>query len=139
MAEVVSKVGFKMFLNITPAVSFQNMSSGASPAYTEASMQKSKASTESAVASETRATPQEFTLQFAENPLAEFVELPEDALQGGLWYSNVLTGVLRGALEMVQIQAECTFVTDALRGDETTEIRVKLIRFLDEGAPPADD
>ena len=139
MAEVVSKVGFKMFLNITPAVSFQNMSSAASPAYTEASMQKSKASTESAVASETRAAPQEFTLQFAENPLAEFVELPEDALQGGLWYSNVLTGVLRGALEMVQIQAECTFVTDVLRGDETTEIRVKLIRFLDEGAPPADD
>ena len=78
-------------------------------------------------------------MQFAENPLAEFVALPEDALQGGLWYSNVLTGVLRGALEMVQIQAECTFVTDVLRGDETTEIRVKLIRFLDEGAPPADD
>ena len=139
MAEVVSKVGFKMFLNITPAVSFQNVSSAASPSYTEASMPKSKVSTESAVAPETRAAPQEFTLQFVENPLAEFVALPEDALQGGLWYSNVLTGVLRGALEMVQIQAECTFVTDVLRGDETTEIRVKLIRFLDEGAPPVDD
>jgi hypothetical protein len=37
-----------------------------------------------------------------ENPLAEFVELPEEALEGGLWFSNVLCGVLRGALEMVR-------------------------------------
>ena len=43
-----------------------------------------------------------FTLTFDENPLAEFVELPEEALEGGLWFSNVLCGVLRGALEMVR-------------------------------------
>jgi hypothetical protein len=42
-----------------------------------------------------------FVLTFDENPLAEFVELPEEALEGGLWFSNVLCGVLRGALEMV--------------------------------------
>ena len=28
-------------------------------------------------------------LTFEENPLAEFVELPEEALEGGLWYGNV--------------------------------------------------
>jgi len=44
-----------------------------------------------------------FTLTFDENPLAEFVELPEEALEGGLWFSNVLCGVLRGALEMVRV------------------------------------
>jgi trafficking protein particle complex subunit 3 len=44
-----------------------------------------------------------FTLTLEENPLAEFVELPEAALEGGLWYSNVLCGVLRGALEMVSV------------------------------------
>ena len=44
-----------------------------------------------------------FVLTFEENPLAEFVELPEEALEGGLWYSNVLCGVLRGALEMVSL------------------------------------
>jgi hypothetical protein len=37
-----------------------------------------------------------------ENPLAEFVELPEEAIENGLWFSNVLCGVLRGALEMVR-------------------------------------
>lgn len=42
-----------------------------------------------------------FTLILDENPLAEFVELPEEALDGGLWFSNVLCGVIRGALEMV--------------------------------------
>lgn len=34
------------------------------------------------------------------NPLAEFVELPDDAREG-LWYSNLLCGVIRGACEMV--------------------------------------
>lgn len=43
-----------------------------------------------------------FTLTLDDNPLAEFVELPEEALEGGLWFSNVLCGVLRGSLEMVR-------------------------------------
>ena len=42
-------------------------------------------------------------LAFEENPLAEFVKLQEEALEGELWYSNVLCGVLRGALEMVSL------------------------------------
>ena len=44
-----------------------------------------------------------FVLTLDENPLAEFVELPEEAIEGGLWFSNVLCGVLRGALEMVRL------------------------------------
>jgi len=39
---------------------------------------------------------------FEENPLGDFVELPDDGrAQNELWYSNLLCGVLRGALEMV--------------------------------------
>lgn len=45
----------------------------------------------------------EFSLIFDENPLTDFVELPDEALEGGLWYSNVYCGVLRGALEMVRV------------------------------------
>lgn len=84
-------------------------------------------------------TQPEFSLIFEENPLAEFVELPSDALEGGLWYSNVLAGVVRGCLEMVQMQTECYFVSDVLRGDESTELRVRLLRYIDEEAPIADD
>jgi len=48
-----------------------------------------------------------FTLTLDENPLTEFVELPEEAIESGLWFSNVLCGVLRGALEMVGIFCAC--------------------------------
>ncbi|PWZ03299.1 TRAPP I complex [Testicularia cyperi] len=116
VGEVISKVGFKMFLNVTPNVT--HIDAAANPALTSA---------------------REFALTFDENPLAEFVELPPDARQGGLWYSNVLAGVIRGALEMVQMQTEAYFVSDQLRGDDTTELRVRLIKYLDEEAPIADD
>lgn len=44
----------------------------------------------------------QFSLIFEENPLADFVELPDDGrAQNELWYSNLLCGVLRGSLEMV--------------------------------------
>lgn len=41
----------------------------------------------------------EFSLHFETNPLTEFVELPDHCLN--LKYANVLTGVIRGACEMV--------------------------------------
>ena len=42
----------------------------------------------------------EFSLILDNNPLAEFAELPEG--HEGLLFSNILCGVLRGALEMVK-------------------------------------
>mmetsp|Transcript_8629 Transcript_8629/g.29422 ORF Transcript_8629/g.29422 Transcript_8629/m.29422 type:complete len:137 (+) Transcript_8629:2-412(+) len=65
-----------------------------------------------------------FSLMLADNPLTEFVELPPQ--YRGLYYSNILCGVIRGALEMVQIRVECRFVRDVLHGDDVSEIRVEL-------------
>lgn len=68
------KVGFKIFLNITPTVTNWT------------------------------ADNKQFSLLFDENPLADFVELPDDGrAQDELWFSNILCGVLRGALEMVRM------------------------------------
>lgn len=73
-AEIISKVGFKIFMNITPTVTGWT------------------------------ADGKGFGLVFEENPLADFVELPDDGRsQEELWYSNILCGVIRGALEMVRI------------------------------------
>ena len=71
-AEMISRVGFKVFLNVTPTVRW------------------------------VEAERETFGLIFEENPLADFVELPDDGrAQDELWYSNILCGVIRGALEMV--------------------------------------
>jgi hypothetical protein len=79
----------------------------------------------------------EFSLILETNPLTDFVELPEDHPQ--LLYSNIICGVLRGALEMVQLDVSVWFVQDTLKGDDTTEIRLKLNKKLDDAVPAGED
>lgn len=65
-----------------------------------------------------------FSLILSENPLTDFVELPPQYQE--LQYCNVLCGVIKGALEMIQMQVECRFVRDVLKGDDVSELRVEL-------------
>jgi len=106
VAEMISKVGFKMFLNITPTVTnWQGPPAGVDGAGAGGGGGGGRAG----LASEGK--PQAFTLVFEENPLAEFVELPDDGrAQDELWYNNILCGVIRGALEMVST-CLCLWVT----------------------------
>lgn len=78
----------------------------------------------------------EFSLVFDNNPLTEFVELPADMMQ--LRYSGIICGCIRGALEMVQLECSCWFVQDQLKGDSSTEIRIKFIRKLEDTVPGED-
>ncbi|OQR98166.1 trafficking protein particle complex subunit 3 [Achlya hypogyna] len=71
------------------------------------------------------------SLVMYENPFSEFVELPPQA-HGVLSYSNILCGVLRGALEMVQMRVEAKFTKDTLQGDDVTEIRLELKGMIEE-------
>eukprot|EP00040_Diaphanoeca_grandis_P010188 m.52175 g.52175 ORF g.52175 m.52175 type:complete len:177 (-) comp21556_c0_seq1:442-972(-) len=106
-ADVVAKVGFKMFLGIVPTVT--NWSED----FTECS------------------------LILDENPLATFVELPSS--HKDLNFSNLLCGVLRGALMMVQMRTDVWFKQDVLKGDPITEIRLKLHEIMVDEAPPSDE
>ncbi|KAL4272115.1 hypothetical protein GQ457_13G018460 [Hibiscus cannabinus] len=72
-----------------------------------------------------------------ENPLVDFVELL-DTCQG-LYYCNILSGVIRGALEMVVMKTEVTWLRDMLRGDDAYELQVKLLSQLPEEYPYKDD
>ncbi|EER34500.1 transport protein particle 22 kDa subunit [Candida tropicalis MYA-3404] len=112
-AEVISKLGFKIFLNIQPIV--ENWSSDNKSC----------------------------SLIIPEpNPLTEFVELPitaDNKIGKELWYSQILCGVLRGALQMVQLDCDVNFVKDVLRGDERTEIRLKLNKILKDEVPAGED
>ncbi|EFA78523.1 trafficking protein particle complex subunit 3 [Heterostelium album PN500] len=103
-AEVIAKVGFKMFLGVTCQISDWD------------------------------AEKKEFHLIIEDNPLIDFVELPEH-LKHKLYYSNILCGVIRGALEMVQMKVKCTFVKCALSDESASEIKVVLEEVLSDMAP----
>ena len=46
---------------------------------------------------------QKCSLILRDNPLSDFVVLPAN-IRNELWYSNVLTGIIRGALEMINLK-----------------------------------
>ena len=72
----------------------------------------------------------EYGLTFVDNPLNDYVELPEKYQD--LWYSNILCGVIRGAFEAINIRVECRYKKDTLKGHDKNEIRVKLIEIIEE-------
>jgi trafficking protein particle complex subunit 3 len=77
-------------------------------------------------------TTSSYTLVFAENPLATFVELPNE--REGLEYSQLYAGMIRGMLEMLQYDVTATVTKTVLRGHDTNEITVELQQILQDGA-----
>lgn len=108
MAEVISRVAFRMYLNITPTIK------------------------------DWSADQREFTIQLDEWPLIEYAELPKGAREGGLWFGQVAAGMIRGAMEMIGVAVEVQCIRCALHGHETNEMRVRVIKKLEAEMPPCD-
>lgn len=71
-----------------------------------------------------------YKLLLSENPLMQFVEVPEN-LKDTLQYSQLLAGLLRGLLEVLQLDVNVTATSTSA---ESCEITVTLQQVLQEGA-----
>lgn len=69
--------------------------------------------------------PDSFSLVLSSNPLTMFVELPEGPMRRHLCYSNILCGVIMGALSLVGFQAEVRMTLERLRGDDVDEVLIR--------------
>lgn len=65
-----------------------------------------------------------FSLDLLTLYLLNYTQLPPQYIE--LKYCNILCGVMRGALEMVQLQVQCSIVKDVLKDQPCTEIRIEL-------------
>ncbi len=74
-----------------------------------------------------------FLILFQDNPLNDFVQLPEHLVKSDFRYSSLYCGIIRGAFEQLHMSVQCDFVRDVLRGDETNAIRVKLLGIIRPG------
>lgn len=139
-AESIAKVGFKMFLGVTANVCnwLESVSEKSTPNL-ELQMPPPVASSSQQQQQQLFQSKQlQFSITFDDNPLIDFVELPDQYKTRGLWFCNILPGVIRGSLEMVQMKVECQYARCPLRGDEVNEIKVKLIEYLKEVVPDDD-
>tara|TARA_B110000977_G_scaffold109259_1_gene142129 strand:+ start:5965 stop:6564 length:600 start_codon:yes stop_codon:yes gene_type:complete len=104
--EVVAHVGLKMFLGLTCVVSGWN---------------------------------EEFTeceINFEHlNPFCEFVQLPERFINEKLKYSQLLCGVIRGALQSIGMRVTCEFQQDQLLGDANFTMRLKFVENVEDEYP----
>ena len=119
-AEAVAKVAVRMFLGVAAGVERLVVGSQDGPRGGVAA-----AVLGTSVAPNTTAQWTSYSIVFDENPLNGFAELPE-ALRARLWYSNLLAGILSGALGQVGFKrVTVEFTRCKLRGDTTHEITVR--------------
>ena len=82
-------------------------------------------------------TDTEFEITFKNNSLNTYVELP-DSLKS-LWYSNIICGIIRGAFLIVNVDVQCQFVKDILKGDDINCISFVVKQYIEEKFADDDD
>ena len=73
-----------------------------------------------------------FVIQFSDNPFTIFVEPPEEFLD--LEYNQLLAGMCKGMLEVLQLDCSAAVTQSILKGDDQYELTIELNQVLQEGA-----
>jgi hypothetical protein len=73
-----------------------------------------------------------FTIQFVDNPFTIFVEPPEEYMD--LEYNQLLCGMCKGMLDVLQLDCSAAISKSILKDDETYELTIELNHVLQEGA-----
>ena len=77
------------------------------------------------------------SITLSDNPFQAYVELPPALSK--LCYCQLVCGVIRGALEMVNRVVKCEFVKQKLHGANVDEIRLTLQEVKEDQPPPDDE
>lgn len=81
----------------------------------------------------------EFSVLFDDSIFGDNIEIPDKLAQGGLQYYSLLVGVIKGALEMIQIKVDCSVVRcPFLNGGGPLEVRIKFVKLIEDEVPPSD-
>ena len=82
------------------------------------------------ISSLSQVSEKEYHLVFKENPISFYVELPEEL--NNLCYSNIICGIFRGMLEVSGFEIKCEFVKDKMKGDDVNDLKIELVKIIEE-------
>lgn len=81
----------------------------------------------------------EFSLICDEAIFGDNLEIPDYLSKGGLQYHSLLAGIIKGALEMIQIRVDCSIARcPLLSGAGPVEVRIKFLKLMEDEIPPSD-
>lgn len=131
-AEILAKAAFRVYLNIVQPLTVSDWSEDFTSFSLTFPQLNNRGDSQSNSASSGSV--------FFDGLGSEWVQLPEAAIKGQLSYYQMLCGIIRGALEMLQMQTLVSVVADPLldRSVDSLVLSVKLVRVLEDVPPPSD-
>lgn len=106
LGNTIAYVGFKMYINTVPKVIFDESNRTI-----------------------------KFRFDGSANIFNKFVELPDDIKEGKLYYSNIVSGIIKAALAGIALNCDVEFVSDTLLDDQYTDIQISNVKRIKDEVP----
>ncbi|XBW36656.1 hypothetical protein QEN19_002230 [Hanseniaspora menglaensis] len=69
------------------------------------------------------------------NIFSKFVELPDEYKNKRLYYSNIIAGIIEGALSGIALKSDVIYFSDTLLGDPFSEIHIANVKRIKDEVP----